>query len=181
MRQEVKANPKTLGPKLGPRLGEVTKAVATANPAELAAKVQGGQPFELLCSNGPVTLEPADVWVQVKAPEGWTGLADSATQIMIDSRVTPELAREGMAREVVRHVQSTRKDAGLEMEDRIETYLATDAPEVSQAIDTHRAYIGEETLTAKWASQPFDGGAHQAQVKVDGKPLTIELRKVAAK
>jgi len=119
------------------------------------------------------------VFVQARAPEGWAGLADGATQIMEDARVTPELAREGMAREIVRHVQDTRKKANLEMEDRIALYLEAEAPDLRQAIDVHRVYIAEETLTTQWATQPLDGEAHRAQVKVDGKALTIMLRKAA--
>ena len=179
MKLEVKINPKPLGQKgLGQRLGEIAKALAAANPETVVATVQEGKAIVLACPGGAVTLEPTDLFVQAKAPEGWAGLADGKTQIMVDARVTPELAREGMAREVVRHVQDTRKKAGLEMEDRIELYLATDAPELRQAIDAHRSYIAEETLTARWA-ETVDAAAFQADVKVDGKPLTIALRKLA--
>jgi isoleucyl-tRNA synthetase len=86
-----------------------------------------------------------------------------------------------MAREVVRHIQQARKDAGLEMEDRITLYLHTEAPDLRKAIETHRDYIAAETLVAEWASQPLGAGAHRATVKVDGQPLTIELRKMAVK
>jgi isoleucyl-tRNA synthetase len=176
---EVKPNLKNLGPKLGPRLKDVTAALAATNPAELAAKVQAGQPFEVMTPSGPVTLEPADLWVSSKAPEGWAGAADGTTQVVIDTRITDELKREGMARDGVRQVQELRKHACLEMEDRIELYLGTDAPNLRQAIDTHRDYIAAETLTTRWASVPLDGDAARTDVKIDGQALTIMLRKVA--
>ena len=48
-------------------------------------------------------IEPSDVYVQFKAPEGWAGVADRGTQIAIDGRITEPLAREGMARDMIRH------------------------------------------------------------------------------
>jgi len=174
--QEVKANMKTLGPKFGPRLKDVQTAIAGAPAASLVAQVQGGQPFELLCAGGTVTLDPADVIVTQKAPEGWAGVADRGTQVLIDSRITPELAREGMARDVVRHVQELRKTADLQMEDRIILYLGTDVGELQKAIDEHRETIAAETLTVRWATTPPDG-ANQATVKIEGQTLEIALTK----
>jgi isoleucyl-tRNA synthetase len=181
MTLEAKLNPKGLGSRgLGPRLAEIQKAFVAVEPSAVIEKITSGQPFVLDCPNGEVSLEPSDVPIQARAPEGWAGLADGATQIMEDARITPELAREGMAREVVRHVQDSRKNANLEMEDRIALFLSTDAEGLRQAIDEHRAYICEETLTSQWATQALDVDAYSAQVKVDGKPLTIMLRKVAS-
>jgi isoleucyl-tRNA synthetase len=171
--QEVKANMKTLGPKFGPRLKDVQTAIAAAKPADVAAKVQEGQPFEL----ASFTLDPADVVVSLKAPDGWAGVADRSTQVLVDTRITEDLAREGMARDVIRQIQELRKKANLEMEDRITLRLATDAANLRQAIDAHRDYIANETLTITWASQPLNGECHRASVKVDGQPLTIELAK----
>jgi isoleucyl-tRNA synthetase len=171
--QEVKANMKTLGPKFGPRLKDVQTAIAGAPAAMLAAQVQAGQPFEL----AGFTLDPADLIVTLKGPDGWAGIADRGTQVLIDTRITEDLAREGMARDIVRQIQELRKKANLEMEDRITLRLATDAANLRQAIDAHRDYIANETLTITWASQPLNGECHRASVKVDGQPLTIELAK----
>ena len=169
---------KTLGPKFGPRLKEVQTAIAGAPAATLAAQVQGGQPFELLCTGGPVALESADVIVTQKAPEGWAGVADRGTQVLIDSRITEELAREGMAREVVRHVQELRKTADLNIEDRIVLHLGTGGAELRKAIDAHRDYIAAETLTVQWA-ESADGLAHTQTVKIEGQVLQIALSKAA--
>jgi isoleucyl-tRNA synthetase len=178
LRQLVKPNMKTLAPKIKSRLQEVLTVLAAADGAALARAVQTGEPFELACPNGAVTLEPGDVVVQLQGAEGWAGVADRGTQVAIDTRITEALKQEGMAREVVRHVQNARKDAGLEMEDRIVLYLGTEAPALRQAIEAHRCYIANETLTAEWLAQPLPGeGVYRVNVKVDGQPLTIELRK----
>ncbi len=170
---EVKPNLKTLGPKFGGRLKDMQAAIASASASDLAAKVKAGQPFDL---HG-FELEPTDVVVQSKAPEGWAGAVDGCTQVLIDTRITEELAREGIARDVIRQVQELRKKANLEMEDRIALRLATGSDNLRQAIETHRTYIANETLVMVWASQPLNGECHRADVKVDGQPLTIELHK----
>jgi isoleucyl-tRNA synthetase len=179
LRAEVQPNLKTLGPKFGPRLKEVQTAITKANPAELARKVRSGEPIDLTCPDGSVTLASDDLVVELVPPEGWTGVADRATQVIVDTRITEELAREGMARNVVRQVQDLRKKSGLEMEDRIALHLGTDSAALQKAVEAHRTYISDETLTTKWAAKPLGDGAHRTSVKVDGQPLTIELRKVS--
>jgi isoleucyl-tRNA synthetase len=174
---EVKPNPKNLGPKFGNRLKLVQTALAAFDPAALAEQLQAGKAIELQLEGGPATVEPSDVWVLPKVPTGFAGLVDRGTQLLLDARITPELARDGMAREVIRHVQNSRKEAGLEMEDRIVLYLHTDDAELAQAIATHRDYIANETLVAQWSETPLGEGAFRAEVKIDGKALTIELRK----
>ncbi|HTU16954.1 MAG TPA: DUF5915 domain-containing protein, partial [Gemmataceae bacterium] len=178
---EVKPNMKTLGPKFGARLKDVIAAIANADPFDLAAKVREGSYIELPCGGETILLEPADLLVSVKAEEGWAGVVDRETHIALDTRITEELSREGMARDVVRHVQEQRKEAGLEMEDRIVLYLGTESEKLRAALDTHRDYLAAETLTVEWSSQPLMGAdVHRATVKVDGQPLTIELKKATA-
>jgi isoleucyl-tRNA synthetase len=177
LRDDVKPNMRMLGVKFGARLKEVLAALASADAGAVAAKVRAGEPFELACPGGSVTLEPADVIVQTRAEEGWTGAEERGTQVALDARVTEELAREGMAREVVRHVQQARKDADLQMEDRIVLYLHSESDKLNKAIEALRAYIASETLVGQWADQPLGDGAYRADVKVDGQPLHIELKK----
>jgi isoleucyl-tRNA synthetase len=182
LKPEVKPNLKTLGPKFGPRLKDVVAAIAKADPAMLAAKVRAGETIELACGGETVQLDPADLIVQVKAAEGWAGVVDRDTQVALDTRVTEALAGEGMARDVVRHIQDQRKEAGLEMEDRIALYLGTDSDKLRAALAAHRDYIAGETLTVDWSAQPLTGvGVHRATVKVDGQALTIELKRVVVR
>jgi isoleucyl-tRNA synthetase len=179
---EVKPNMKTLGPKFGARLKDVTAAIAAADADDLAATVREGGSIELPCGGETILLEPGDLIVSVKASEGWIGMVDGETQIALDSRITEALSLEGTARDVVRHVQEQRRTAKLDMEDRIVLSLRTDSEKLRQAIETHRDYIAGETLTVEWSSQPLTGAqAHRATVKVDGQALMIELRRVIRK
>jgi isoleucyl-tRNA synthetase len=178
LRYEVQPNMKTLGPKFGPRLKNVVAALAAANPTMVAERVQAGQAVELDCADGSATLEAVDVIAQFKAPDGWAGVADRGTHVLVDTRIAQELALEGMAREVVRHIQNTRKDAGLQMEDRIVLSLQTKSAALAQAIEAHQSYIGNETLAVRLSNESVGGERYRAEVKIDGQPLTIELRKI---
>jgi isoleucyl-tRNA synthetase len=180
LRYEANPNLKTLGPKFGERVKEIRTALAALDSNSLVAKLQAGGSIELDCAATTVVLDANDILLNAKAPEGWTGLIDRGTQLVLDVRIDEELAREGMAREVVRHVQELRKKSGLEMEDRIILYFATESPALRRAVEGHNAYISAETLAVKWANIPLDGDAHTTSVRVDGQPLTIQLRKEIA-
>jgi isoleucyl-tRNA synthetase len=172
LQTQVRPNLKVLGPKHGSRLQEVVDAILEFT------KQRKGVPNRLECRSGSVNIEANDLIVNlIAAEEGWVGMSEGNTEIVIDARITPELEAEGMARDVVRQVQQLRKDANLEMEDRITLWLGTDSPKLQQAIQTHRTYIAAETLTTQWSAQPLNGEARRADVKVEGQPLTIELRK----
>jgi len=95
------------------------------------------------------------------------------SDVDIDTTITPELYREGLMREVIRHVQSARKDAGLNVDDRIVLNLAADG-ELARAIDEFRAVIAAETLTTDFFEPE---NAHQTKVKIDSFALKISLAK----
>jgi isoleucyl-tRNA synthetase len=170
-----KPNLKTLGLKYGNRLPEVKAAIEAAVKPNRQGRVE--IPSEIPMPNGPVPIEKDDLWVEKKAPDGWAGAADGDVEVMVDVRLTEELALAGMAREVVRHVNDLRKTADLNIEDRVAIHLGTDSAQLKNAIESHRDYIAAETLTVRWAPSP-DGLAHRATVKIEGQALAIALATV---
>ena len=72
-----------------------------------------------------------------------------------------------LAREVIRHVQNARKDAGLEMDDRIILSLATEDAKLTEAIRVHRDYVASETLVKQWATAPLGDGAYRIEAKIE--------------
>jgi isoleucyl-tRNA synthetase len=96
--------------------------------------------------------------------------------VAIDENITPELRREGLMREVVRLVQSARKSAGLNVDDRINLSLKTDSEDLQKAINEFAGIIKTETLT-KVLSDNVDGYCEKA--KVGGDELTVCLKKSA--
>ena len=111
-------------------------------------------------------LADYDVTEGVIKPESW---------VEISKHLTPELKREGLMREVIRHVQSARKKAGLQVDDRIELGITSSDSEITQSVDMFADTIKAETLAVKLGSAADDMGKYD--VKVDGKPVEIYLKK----
>jgi isoleucyl-tRNA synthetase len=96
-------------------------------------------------------------------------------EIKIHTVLTPELKREGLMREVVRFVQNARKQAGLNVDDRIVLHLDTSAENLAQAISEHSETIALETLASVLNSQKPT--QFTAKVLVEGEELEISLAK----
>ena len=116
--------------------------------------------------------------LNVKSVEITTGseleAAESSAQpsVVYDFVITPELKREGLVREVIRHVQSARKKAGLQVDDRIMLQLVTNDEQLRQAIDEHAEVIAAETLATFGQSD-----AYSTTVAIEGAELQITLQR----
>lgn len=171
-------NLKSAEPKLGARIKEAQALLAELNPQEVAARVRQGLSLELSGPDGPLVLEPGDMQVTLQAPEGWTAVEDRGTVLLLDARITEPLKLEGLAREVVRSIQNLRKEANLELEDRIVLFLQPTNDLLATAIKRHRDYIAAETLTAEWSPTQLAAATASADVRIEGQALHVELRKV---
>lgn len=95
--------------------------------------------------------------------------------VELDLEITPELKQEGLMREVVRVVQSARKNADLQVDDRIKLNLSTEAKELKEAIDKFRDEIAAETLASEWADAKL---SYVEEVKIEGEDLGLSLEKI---
>jgi isoleucyl-tRNA synthetase len=95
----------------------------------------------------------------------------------LDTEITPELKAEGMMRDIVRHIQSARRDAGLQVDERIVLTLSTKSKELDRAIVTHQKAIMAETLATELKRE---GAEDTVPVRVDGSELYIAVRKAAS-
>ncbi len=111
--------------------------------------------------------------VNVKNVVNTTEKADDGAEVGLDKTITPELRREGLAREVVRYVQSARKNAGLNVDDRISLSLQADS-ELAQAIEEFAEAIIAETLTVTLTSESYE---HTENVEIEKMPLVVSLQK----
>jgi isoleucyl-tRNA synthetase len=138
----LQVNPSTLGPRLGSATQQVIRAVRegawTRTPegdVEVAGHVLGKEDYFL-------SLVPKD-------PEASRALPGNDLVVSLSLEVTPELAREGLARDIVRQVQEARKTAGLDVSDhiRLVLYFPPHEPELRHAAERHRDLIAGETLS----------------------------------
>jgi isoleucyl-tRNA synthetase len=149
---ELAVNPRVLGPRLGGKVQEVIRAVkaggwtTTGTGTITAAGVElGPQEYEL-------KLAAAD-------PGSTSALPGSTGLIALDTNLTPELEAEGTARDVVRLVQQARRDAGLDVSDRIRLSIGADQP-TADAIRAHAGFVKAETLATELtiSPEPPEGG-----------------------
>jgi isoleucyl-tRNA synthetase len=94
---------------------------------------------------------------------------------VIDMEITEELRQEGIVRELIRYIQNERKQAGLEVEDRISLLIESDSPEILEAANDFEKIIKDETLAEEIGEVPVD--AHEAVVKIEGLEVKIYISK----
>jgi isoleucyl-tRNA synthetase len=141
-------NFRVLGPKLGARVQELKAALAAGRyePDE-TGRVQVGD----------LVLEEGDYELRVRPREGFESVDDGHFVVAIDTRITDELAREGLARDVVRHLQTVRKELGFEVSDRIVVRYATDDAELSRTLEEHGESIAREVLAESFSNGAVSG------------------------
>jgi isoleucyl-tRNA synthetase len=129
----VKPNLPVLGPKLGKELGPVRAKLEAGDFEEL----DGGR-----LRVGGHELSPEEVIVERRGKEGWAVAGEDGLTVALDLTLNPELELEGRAREAIHHVNTMRKDAGLQITDRIALTLP---PELAE----HEEWIARETLASR--------------------------------
>ena len=153
---------------LGRRFGKATPAVAAAieaaDAAWLAAELRSAGSASVLVSGDPVTLEPDDVIVTQTPVSGWAVASEGGETVALEITITPELHREGLAREVVRLVQDARKGDGLDVSDRIALRWAAADIDLAAALTEHGPMISGEVLADHYGERPAgwaDAGARE--------------------
>jgi isoleucyl-tRNA synthetase len=153
----VRPNLPVLGRRLGKQLPAVRAALEAADPNRVAAAVREGQPITVETPGGPVELAPAEILVDALAPEGLAVGERDGFLVALDTRLTPELVSEGLARDLIRAVQQARKEAGLHVSDRIALWI-DGGDGLAAQVGRFQADIAAETLAVEvtWSAPPPD-------------------------
>ncbi len=165
----VKPNFRALGRRFGKRTPAVAGALSAADPAAVAAAMRSEGEFSVLVDGAPVLLGADDVIVTQTPRSGWTVATEGGETVALEVAITPELRREGLAREVIRLVQDARKSDGLHVSDRIVLWWQASDTELAAALTEHGSLIASEVLAVEFrAGQPdpaADGavGIHEEQ------------------
>jgi len=159
--------PRALGPRLGRDVQRVIRAAKAGDWSADGDMVTAGG-VELAEGEYELKLVPAE-------PERSTPLPGNVGVVVLDTEVTTEFQVEGRARDVVRVVQHARREAGLQVSDRIT--LTLDAPDiVLHAVKTHESFVAGEVLATSLNFAPVDDSslAHEATVG-DGEQVRVAL------
>jgi isoleucyl-tRNA synthetase len=169
---------KTLGPRFGSKFPKVRAALAAVDARLAVRRIQAGLPVALQVDGENVELAAEEILIQTQPAEGLAVAADKGVTVAIDAVITPELRAEGLAREVVRRVQTMRKDAGFNIEDRITTWYAADG-ELAEVITAWGDYIQAETLSTDLIAGPPSADAYGEAHTIEGKTVTLGVRRKA--
>ena len=157
---------------LSKRAAEGIKVRQPLASAKLVSTISQNTPEEV----AQFLVDIARDELNVKSVEAVTGSeldvseASAQPSVVYDLNITPELKREGLMREIVRHVQSARKKAGLQVDDRIILQLTTNDDQLRQAINEHRATIAAETLASFGESN-----SNRSKATIEGAEFDIAL------
>jgi isoleucyl-tRNA synthetase len=174
----VKPNYRTLGPRFGKRMPQVAAAVAALDASSVAATLAEGGAVGIAIGGTDHTLSPDDLIMALAPLEGYEVEAEAGHAVALQLEIDEELRRAGLAREVVRAVQDARKNAGLEITDRIELGLGGDA-ELLAVAQEHESYIADETLATSITFGDADGaGGTVSAATIDSRELRISVRAV---
>jgi isoleucyl-tRNA synthetase len=154
----VKADFRSLGRRFGQATPQVAAALSAADATSVADELASGGSVALEVGGRTVRLEPADVIVTERPAEGWSVVNEHGETVALDLELSPELVRAGLAREVVRTVQEARKQAGLDISDRVRLWWRADG-ELAVALREHEALVAAEVLAVQLSEgAPDDGG-----------------------
>jgi isoleucyl-tRNA synthetase len=167
----VKPNYRALGPRFGNRMPQVAAAVAALDPVHVAQVMADGGEVGINVDGDEHTIGTNEVTLSLQPLEGYEVEAEAGHAVALQLELDEELRQEGLAREIVHAVQIARKDAGLEITDRIELKLGGDE-ELLAAAQAYEPYLRGEVLATSVGYDATDGAA----AKIDGHKLRIEVK-----
>ncbi|MEZ7498262.1 isoleucine--tRNA ligase [Flavobacterium sp. Arc3] len=143
--KQIKPNFKTLGPRFGKDMGLIAKEIQSFS-AEKINQLESDGTLEVVIAGKSITLTIEDVEISSQDIEGWLVANSNGITVALDIVISPELKKEGIARELVNRIQNIRKDSGFEVTDKIKVHLQKNET-LEEAVMPNVDYIKSETLT----------------------------------
>jgi isoleucyl-tRNA synthetase len=175
IKKKIKPNFVALGKKLGAKMKPVSAALGNFSQEDISKLEKEGQ-YTLLIDNEPLILEVNEVDIASEDIPGWVVANKNALTVALDVTITPVLADEGNARELVNRIQKIRKDNGYDLTDRIQVTLA-ETPTLKDSLTQFKDYICAEILadSLEWVSEIANG----TEIEVNDIPLKVFVTKKA--
>jgi isoleucyl-tRNA synthetase len=151
--KDIRPNFKTLGPRFGGELKGVIQLISQLSPKQIN-EIEEKSRLKVKLNEKNIILESSDVEIFFKDIEGWQVAQGGGMTVALDMKLSPELKKEGIARELVNRVQNHRKDRGLEVTDKIDIFLKNE-PKLEAAVLENKTYILSETLTKNLYFKPM--------------------------
>ncbi len=171
--KQIKPNFKALGPRFGKDMGLISKEIQGFSPEQIA-EIEAKGTIAVVIAGNSITLTSEDVEITSQDIEGWLVANSNGITVALDIVISPELKKEGIARELVNRIQNIRKDSGFEVTDKIKVYLQNNSV-LEEAVAINAAYIKSETLTEELIfSDKLEDGA---EIEFDEITTKIKITK----
>lgn len=172
MNYSLKPNFKVAGPMLGKNIKAFGGALAKADAADVAGKLDADGKITLELNGEPVEITADMVDLRISAKEGFAVAMENNVFTILDTTLSKELIDEGLARELISKVQQLRKQKDFEMMDQIRIFISAD-DDVAAAVKAHEAYIMKETLALEITEgselKEYDLNGHKTGIDVEKK------------
>jgi isoleucyl-tRNA synthetase len=173
--KKIKPNFKTLGPRYGKLMKEISNVISAFTPQEIVAFESTGNHTADIAGQ-VITLTAEDVEIISEDIPGWQVANDGKLTVALDVTVSDDLRYEGIAREFVNRIQNIRKETGFDVTDKI-TVLIEDHEFVNEAVKRHAAYIGTQTLATAVTLSKNISGAGSREVEIDDTIIKISVNR----
>ncbi len=167
--KKVKCNFRVMGKKFGKLMKDVNNAVLAMSQEQISSLEANGS-INLTAAGQEVTVEAADVEIISEDIPGWTIAQEGTITVALDIEITPELKNEGMARLIIKRIQSLRKDSGFEITDRINVVLES-KPELEEAVKAFGNHISSQVLANSLTFGDASKGSEQEFGELTAKVL----------
>ncbi len=173
--KRIKPNFKTLGPKYGKWMKQIS-ALTAAFTQEQIAEIESSQEYVLDLGGERITVTPADFEITSEDMPGWLVASEGRLTVALDITLTDELRAEGVARELINRIQNIRKDSGFEVTDKIRIQVE-DKPATLPAT-AYAGYIAAQTQAEEVLFTAEPAGAVVVDSDIDGEPVRIAVTKL---
>jgi isoleucyl-tRNA synthetase len=171
---DIRLLPRILGKKYERLFPKLRAIVASIDTDILLQELQKNQSVKVEVDDQVIALLPEEIEVYTRPKEGYALAEEQGIIVGVDTIVTEELNKEGLARDIVRRIQNQRKEAGFDIADHIKTYYEAGA-KLTEVFKAYRDYIASETLSTSIQKAEPPVGAHVAVYKIDDESLELGL------
>ncbi len=174
--KRIKPNFKTLGPKYGKQMKQISALVAGFTQEDIAM-IERMDAYTLEIDGERLPVAREDFEISSDDMPGWLVSSEGRLTVALDVTVTDELRREGMARELVNRIQNLRKESGLEVTDKIRVEIG-DAEFLREAVEYFGAYIASQTLAESLSLSAAPSGAFSQRSEIDEQQVDIHISRI---
>jgi isoleucyl-tRNA synthetase len=173
----IKLDFKKLGPKYGKTVPKIQQRLGEIPVEEVAKRVRQKLPVPVVLNGTSVTLEPDEIILETISDEKYVTMDSDGNLAGLNIHLTDELVLEGLARDLVRHIQELRKEADFEMSDRINLYYQN-TEKIKSVIDQHGDYVKSEILAVELFPN-LNADIPAKEIKIGMEKILVSVQKVS--